>query len=66
MNHSFQAVFERGVLRPLEPLNLREQEVVSVSIVETAAPESLEATERMSAEQKQAILALLDEMERMR
>lgn len=32
MSHQVQAVFENGVLKPLEPLDLRDHEVVSLSI----------------------------------
>ena len=32
MTRSLQAMFEKGVLRPLEPLDLREKQVVHVTI----------------------------------
>jgi predicted DNA-binding antitoxin AbrB/MazE fold protein len=65
MSQHIQAIFEGGLLRPLEPLNLREQEVVVLSIETTAEPAIVRPTETMTAEQKQAVLALLDEMERL-
>jgi predicted DNA-binding antitoxin AbrB/MazE fold protein len=37
MTRTLQAVYEKGVLRPLEPLDLREQQVVSVTITDEAA-----------------------------
>ena len=66
MSQPFQAVFEHGVLRPLEPLDLPENQLVSISIVnEAAVPQTVEALQKMSAEEKQAVLALLDKMEQM-
>jgi predicted DNA-binding antitoxin AbrB/MazE fold protein len=37
MNKSFQAVFEDGVLRPLEPLPLHEHDIVSLIIANGSA-----------------------------
>jgi predicted DNA-binding antitoxin AbrB/MazE fold protein len=65
MSQHVQAIFEGGVLRPLGPVDLREREVVVVSIEKTADAGATESAEKMSPEQRQAILALLDEMERM-
>jgi predicted DNA-binding antitoxin AbrB/MazE fold protein len=39
MTRNLQAVYENGVLRPLEPLDLREHQVVSVQITDAAATE---------------------------
>jgi hypothetical protein len=39
MTRNLQAVFERGVLRPLEPLDLREHQLVHVTITDDATPE---------------------------
>lgn len=36
MSQEFNAVYENGVLRPLKPVDLREHEVVSVSVTSTA------------------------------
>jgi predicted DNA-binding antitoxin AbrB/MazE fold protein len=36
MTRNLQAVYEKGVLRPLEPLDLREQQVVNVTITDEA------------------------------
>ncbi len=63
MSQQFQAVFENGILRPLEPLPLREQEQVVVSIEGRAAAKDSESDEGMSPEQKRAILALIDRLE---
>ena len=65
MSQHFQAIFEGGLLRPLELLNLREQEVVVLSIETSAEPAIVRPTETMTAEEKQAVLALLDQMEGM-
>jgi len=65
MGQHFQAIFEHGVLRPLEPLDLREQELVSVSIEKASGGAGSAPPEMMTANQRQAILDLLDEMERM-
>lgn len=39
MTKTLQAVYEKGVLRPLEPLDLREQQLVHVTLSEEAPPE---------------------------
>jgi predicted DNA-binding antitoxin AbrB/MazE fold protein len=65
MDETIQAVFENGVLRPLVPLHLREHEVVSLSIVSTPAPDTAGPIDRITDDEKQAIIALLDQMERM-
>jgi predicted DNA-binding antitoxin AbrB/MazE fold protein len=36
MTRSLQAIYEKGVLRPLEPLDLREQQRVTVAITDEA------------------------------
>jgi predicted DNA-binding antitoxin AbrB/MazE fold protein len=36
MTRNLQAVYEKGVLRPLEPLDLREQQLVNVTITDEA------------------------------
>jgi predicted DNA-binding antitoxin AbrB/MazE fold protein len=49
MTRSLQAVYEKGVLRPLEPLHLREQQVVTVSIAGEEFPEPWLDTECLAA-----------------
>lgn len=39
MTKNLQAVYEKGVLRPLEPLDLREQQLVNVTISDETPPE---------------------------
>jgi len=39
MARNVQAVYENGVLRPLKPLDLREQQLVTVAITEEAPAE---------------------------
>lgn len=36
MSQEFEAIYENGVLRPLEPVGLREHEVVTVSVTPSA------------------------------
>jgi predicted DNA-binding antitoxin AbrB/MazE fold protein len=61
---SFQAVFENGVLRPLEPLELAEHAVVSLAIVpeagDTTPPSAAEVAE--AKRQGQAWRTLLEEL----
>jgi predicted DNA-binding antitoxin AbrB/MazE fold protein len=63
-----QAVYEKGVLRPLEPLDLREQQLVTVTITDEAPTEpwldteylaacAQETDERVSLEEVRAALA---------
>jgi hypothetical protein len=39
MTKNLQAVYENGLLRPLEPLDLREQQIVNVTVSDEAPPE---------------------------
>jgi hypothetical protein len=39
MTKNLQAVYEKGVLRPLEPLDLCEQQLVNVTLYDEALPE---------------------------
>jgi predicted DNA-binding antitoxin AbrB/MazE fold protein len=39
MVHSVDAIFENGVLKPVEPLNLAEHQRVRVTIVDQMTPE---------------------------
>lgn len=38
MTRNLQAIYEKGVLRPLEPLDLREQQLVTVAITTDETP----------------------------
>src|SRR6266446_3596885 len=49
MTKNLQAVYEKGVLRPLEPLDLREQQLVTVTVTDEAPPESWLDTECLAA-----------------
>jgi len=51
MNDPFQAIYEHGVLRPLEPVDLKEAEVVSLALVRSDEPE----TDTASADQQRAL-----------
>jgi predicted DNA-binding antitoxin AbrB/MazE fold protein len=63
MSQKVEAVFESGVLRPLGRVDLSEHEVVVLSIEKAEHTASRESMDRMTVEQKQAIMALLDEMD---
>ena len=39
MTKNLQAVYEKGMLRPLEPLDLREQQLVNVTVSDAGLPE---------------------------
>jgi predicted DNA-binding antitoxin AbrB/MazE fold protein len=39
MTRNLQAVYENGILRPLEPLDLREQQLVTLAITDEAPSE---------------------------
>jgi predicted DNA-binding antitoxin AbrB/MazE fold protein len=68
MTRKLHAVYEQGVLRPLEPLDLREQQLVTVVLTDEAPPEpwldaeylaacAAEADEGVSLEEVRAALA---------
>lgn len=49
MTRNLQAVYENGMLRPLEPLDLREQQLVNVIITDEVPLEPLLDTEYLAA-----------------
>jgi predicted DNA-binding antitoxin AbrB/MazE fold protein len=49
MTKTLQAVYEKGVLRPLEPLELRDQQFVNVTLSDEAPPEPWLDAERLAA-----------------
>ena len=52
MNTRVPAIYENGVLKPLQPVDLKEHEVVSLAIVserDQPAPESIEVVRRQRA-----------------
>jgi predicted DNA-binding antitoxin AbrB/MazE fold protein len=51
MSQTITAVYEQGVLRPLEPLALAERSQVKIQIVETAAPSRDTAEARRRVEE---------------
>ncbi len=68
MTRNLQAIYEGGVLRPLEPLDLREKQLVNVTITDEPATESwldaeclaacaLEADDSVGLEEVRAALA---------
>jgi predicted DNA-binding antitoxin AbrB/MazE fold protein len=48
MTRSLQAIYENGVLRPLQPLDLREQQLVTVAITDEAPTEPWLDTEYLA------------------
>jgi predicted DNA-binding antitoxin AbrB/MazE fold protein len=65
MDHCFQAIFEHGMLRPLEPLELQESEVVSLLIQKPQAlPDAMPAVDGMLGQkQRDMVLAFVSRME---
>lgn len=49
MIRNLQAIYEKGVLRPLEPLDLREHQLVTVAITDEAPGEPWLDTECLAA-----------------
>jgi predicted DNA-binding antitoxin AbrB/MazE fold protein len=63
MDQSIQAIFEHGVLRPLGPLNLNEDEIVSVIIARPTESDSVSPSAQQEAErQRDVILRFVDKM----
>ena len=65
MDQCFQAIYEHGVLRPLEPLPLKEDEIVSLAIQNRE--ELSEATpspdEQLASRQREILLKFVAKME---
>lgn len=67
MNQCIQAIYEHGVLRPLQPLQLQESEVVSLLIQKSddqhnGAPSH---DEELARRQRETVLAFVSKMELM-
>jgi len=62
MPTSFQAIYERGILRPLEPMNLKDNEVVLLSIVATNT-ETMTSDEQIALRQRSVLLSFVEQME---
>jgi predicted DNA-binding antitoxin AbrB/MazE fold protein len=65
MDICFQAVYEHGVLRPLEPLRLQESEVVSLIIQssEQQLNDRTSSDEELGRRQRDMLLAFVSKME---
>ena len=65
MDHCFQAIYEHGVLRPLEPIQLQESEVVSLVIrASQNQPNGTPSVdEELGRGQRDLILAFVSKME---
>lgn len=61
MNHTIHAIFDSGVFRPLEPVELAEGTQVKVQV--PAAAPSVELSPEDLARQQAAIAEFLDKME---
>jgi predicted DNA-binding antitoxin AbrB/MazE fold protein len=60
MQATFTAIYENGVLKPLQPVNLKEHQIVSLSVIsegERGGPDSSQAIDR----QRAALAAMLEE-----
>jgi predicted DNA-binding antitoxin AbrB/MazE fold protein len=64
MSENIQAIYENGVLRPLQPLHLNEHEIVWVSVEKRIDQNGVRSDAEM-AQQQQAIGAFLDRMEKL-
>jgi predicted DNA-binding antitoxin AbrB/MazE fold protein len=60
MQATFTAIYENGVLKPLEPVNLKEHQVVSLSVVGQEDPGPRESSQAIDR-QKAALAAMLEE-----
>jgi predicted DNA-binding antitoxin AbrB/MazE fold protein len=59
LSHEFNAIFEDGVLKPLEPLNLPEHQRVHVSVTSTEIDETLKSSVRESFYEAAARLGII-------
>ena len=62
MRPSFQAIYEHGVLRPLEPVHLKDQEVVSLLIVGIGMDKTA-SDEQLALRQRAVLLSFVEKME---
>ncbi len=64
MSPSFQAVYENGVLRPLQPLDLKEHELVSLTVVSATTNGSAPTAEHEEIQrQRDLLLRFVSKME---
>jgi predicted DNA-binding antitoxin AbrB/MazE fold protein len=63
MDQAFQAIYEHGVLRPLDPVSLNEDEIVSVVIRRPNIDLSdITADERLALRQREVLLRFVAKM----
>jgi predicted DNA-binding antitoxin AbrB/MazE fold protein len=60
---SIQAIYERGVLRPLQPVGLNESEVVSLAITRPNGTIVSPSDEQRALHQREALLRFVKKME---
>jgi predicted DNA-binding antitoxin AbrB/MazE fold protein len=63
MTHEFRAIFEHGILRPLDPISLVENDVVTVVVQSNGS--QIEQSKVEGAKQKQNLMAALAEANRL-
>jgi predicted DNA-binding antitoxin AbrB/MazE fold protein len=65
MVESFKAVYENGILRPLAPLDLKEQELVSLAVVRAPTGRDLGHKEDQddSVQHRNLLVAFVEKME---
>ena len=64
MPQSFQAIYERGILRPLEPIELRDDEVVTLTIVQPQVASSrIPSNLQEGLRQRDVLMAFVAKME---
>jgi predicted DNA-binding antitoxin AbrB/MazE fold protein len=63
MTHEFRAIFEHGILRPLDPISLAENDVVTVVVQANGSANEHSAVE--VTQQKKNLMAALTEANRL-
>jgi predicted DNA-binding antitoxin AbrB/MazE fold protein len=63
MTHEFRAIFEHGILRPLDPISLVENDVVTVVVQSNGS--QIEQSKVEGAKQKQNLMDALAEANRL-
>ncbi len=61
MSQEIRAIYENGLFRPLHPVHLGEDEVVSLVVVPTTAVDSREGDEVVLARQRKALAEMFAE-----
>lgn len=59
MNQTIQAIFDQGVLRPLEPLDLRDQQLVVITVL---PPPTTDLGVSAASAQRESLLNLVESL----